>query len=176
MEKKPEFKIKKDEGIVAVPKDTITKMMDEIALLKKDRDMLLQVADKKSMSNYYQRHQGKIPTKVMLRTMMTREDPKIKDSPIVEKVVVGWKSTRDIPPEIDPATGRWRPEDQRCKLLFEDGTDSGEIYQAEFNRHYKQVEAEVIGRITDEKTENVVLKVRRLDNGKEYNLGTAYIN
>ena len=173
MEKKPEFKIKKDEGVVAVPKDTITRMMDEIAILKKDRDILLQVADKKSMSLYYQRNQGKIPTKVMVRTMMVLDPTDTEKKRMTEKVIVGWRTTKD---EVyqDPGTMRWI-ENQRVELLFEDGT-SKEMYLRDFNRLYKQVEAEVKQKIVDETTGNVVLKVERLDNGKEYSLGVAFIN
>ena len=153
---------KKEEKMVSIPEKSLKQLMDEINVLKKDRDMLLEVADKKQLATYYQRNREKIPTKVKLRTYNG-------------KVVLGWRSTKDIVQPHPAMPGRW-VEDQRCELLFEDGTSSGEIYQTEFIRNYQQVDAEVIQKVVDEKTGNVALKVRRIDNGKEYTIGIQFIN
>jgi hypothetical protein len=152
--------------VVQVSQTQLDNLLKRIDALEKDKDMLLQIADKKQLGIYYQRHAGKIPTRVMLRTF-GREN----------KVVLGWRSTKDImESETGPGgTVRWT-EDQRCELLFEDGTSSGEISQKKFTRDYKQVPAEVIGKITDEETGNLALKVRRLDNGKEYTIGVQFVN
>lgn len=169
MIKEKQIKTEEPKGMVEIPQSQLDTLIKRLDSLEKDKDMLLQIADKKQLGIYYQRHQGKIPTRVMLRTMMTGD-------PLTEKVIIGWRSTKDIPPQIDPATGKWTAEDQRCELLFEDGTSSGEIYQAQFARHYKQVEAEVKSKIQDEVTGNLALKVMRLDNMKEYVIGVAFVN
>lgn len=160
----------KGEGLVAIPQKQLDELMQGLADLRKDRDMLLQVADKKQLATYYQRHQEKIPSKVMLRTFVDPNDGKTK-------VVLGWRSVKDIMESESMPGGatRWT-EDQRCELLFEDGKSSGEIMQRKFNRDYKQVEAEVRSRVVDEVTGNVALKVVRLDTGKEYTIGVTFIN
>jgi len=153
-------------GIVQIPQTQLDNLMKRMDALEKDKDMLLQIADKRQLGIYYQRHAGKIPTKVMLRTYGPEN-----------KVVLGWRSTKDI---MESETGpggmvRWT-EDQRCELLFEDGTSSGEISQRKFNRDYKQVPAEVVQKITDEETGSIALKVRRVDNNKELVLGVQFVN
>jgi hypothetical protein len=164
-----EFKTKEEPA----DPDVIKQMMEEIAILKKNNEMLIQVADKRAMSIYFQRNQGKIPSKVMIRTMMTldRTDPEKKR--MVEKVIIGWRTTKD---EVfqEPSTMRW-VENQRVELLYEDGT-SDEMYLRDFNRLYKQVEATVNQKIVDEATGNVALKLSRLDNGKTYSIGVTFIN
>jgi hypothetical protein len=159
-------------GLVQVPEKQLAEIMATMESLRKDRDMLMQIADKRGLANYYARHRDKVPARVFLRTYPVAG----KDGKIEDKVILGWRSTKDVPPQLDPATGRWAPEDQRCELLFEDGTSSGEIYQATFSRNYHQVEAEVKSRVVDEVTGNVALKVVRLDNGKSYTIGVAYVN
>jgi hypothetical protein len=149
-------------AFVQVPTKQMEEMMKAITELRGDRDMLLSIADKKQLSNYYQRNRGKIPTQVKLRTYNG-------------KVVLGWRMTKDVV-ESDPSMpNRWI-EDQRVELLYEDGTSSGEIYMTQFTRHYKQVDAEVRSRIVDEVNGNMALKVVRLDNGKEYMIGITYVN
>ena len=108
--------------------------------------------------------------------MMVKKDSKDPNSLLVEKVVVGWQSTMDVPPQIDPATGRWTNEIQKCKLIFEDGEVSEEMFQVQFTRNYKQVLAEVKQKITDEETGNLAFRVVRLDNGREYTIGDRFIN
>ena len=60
-------------------------------------------------------------------------------------------------------------------MSCEDGT-SEEMTQRKFNRDYKQVEAEVRSKITDEATGGLALKVVRLDNGKEYTIAVNFVN
>jgi len=165
--------IKIDES---VSKTELVELIAQVRQLRADNEMLLQVADKKQLGQWYQRNAGKIPTQVKLRTMMVKKDSKDPNSLLVEKVVVGWQSTMDVPPQIDPATGRWTNEIQKCKLIFEDGEVSEEMFQVQFTRNYKQVTAEVKQKITDEETGNLAFKVVRLDNGREYTIGDRFIN
>ncbi|MCX6741204.1 MAG: hypothetical protein NTY61_02285 [Candidatus Parcubacteria bacterium] len=152
----------KPAGMISISQKDLDYLRESIQELRKDRDMLLTVADKKQMSSYYQRNKDKIPTKVYIRTFN-------------RKVVLGWRNTKDIV-EPDPTVpNRWI-EDQRVELLFEDGTSSGEIFFSQFSRGYKQVEAEVRSRIVDEVSGNLALKVVRLDTGKEYTISATFIN
>ena len=153
-------------GMISIPQAQLDNLIKRMDALEKDKEMLLQIADKRQLGIYYQRHREKIPTRVMLRTFGPEN-----------KVVLGWRSTKDTV-ESEPMPGgmlRWS-EDQQCELLFEDGTSSGTISQRKFSRDYKQVAAEVIQKITDEETGTLALVVRRLDNGKEYKIGVQYIN
>jgi hypothetical protein len=153
---------KKEEGIVKVPQTQIDNLLKRLDSLEKDKDMLLQVADKRQLGIYYSRHQGKIPGRVFLR---------VYDG----KVILGWRSTKDVVQPDPILPGRWI-EDQRTELLFEDGTTSGEIPLVQFTRNYKQVVAEVKQKITNEETGALALKVVRLDNGKEYTIDVTFVN
>ena len=146
--------------------EIIKTLLDKVKELEKDRDMLLQVADKKQMSIYYQRNKGKIPSRVMLRTIVNASRGE-------EKVIIGWKTIEDEV-YVDPNTMRWT-EKQKVALIYEDGT-SEDYHLMDYVRKYRQVEAEVRSRMVDEVTGNVTLKVVRLDNGKEYTIGENYIN
>jgi len=167
------IKEKKEKEMLTISKKEFDELRKRLESLERDKDMLLQVADKKQLSLYYSRHRDKVPAKVMLRTMMTRKDKNDPNSPLVEKVVLGWRTIQD---EVyqDPATMRW-VERQRLEVLYEDGT-SEEFHLMDYVRKYRQVEAEVRNRIVDEETGDVALKVVRLDNGKEYTIGINFIN
>lgn len=155
------------QGVTAISEETAKELLKKIEMLEKDRDMLLQVADKRQLGLYYSRHQAKIPARVMIRTMQGT------DKTTEQKVILGWRTTQD---EVyqDPATMRW-VEKQMVELLYEDGK-AEEMFLRDFNRRYKQVEAEVKKKIVDEATGNVALTVMRLDNGKEYTLSVVFVN
>jgi lipoate-protein ligase A len=160
--------------MVEIPKSQLDEILKSISDLKSDRDVLLQVADKKALGNYYQRNRGKIPSHIMLRVMDTRatKDSKAGEPP-VEKVIVGWRTVQD---EVyqDPLSMKWM-EKQRLMVIYEDGMTE-EFWLMDYIRKYRQVEAEVRGKITDELTGDLALKVVRLDNQKEYTIGVTYIN
>src|SRR4030042_3263444 len=67
----------------------IENLLKRIKALETDRDMLLQVADKKQLAVFYQRHAGKVPSRVMLRVMQGTSKTER------EKVVVGWRTLKD---------------------------------------------------------------------------------
>ena len=160
---------KPKEDMVSVPKSQLEEMMERIKAVEKDRDLLLQVADKKQLGVYYSRNRDKLPSRVMLRVM----DFMDKDGRKSDKVILGWRTTQD---EVyqDPATMRW-VEKQKVELLYEDGT-AEELWLMDYVRKYKQVEAEIKSKTTDEVTGNVALKVVRIDNQKEYTIGVNFIN
>lgn len=157
---KPKKEIKQEEGMVKVTTSDLENLQKRLTALESDKEMLLQIADKKQLGIYYERHRGKLPSRVNLRTMN-------------DKVILGWRTTQD---EVyqDPVTMRWT-EKQKVEVLYEDGT-AEEFYLMDYVRRYKQVEAEVKSKIVDEVTGNVALKVVRLDNGKEYTIGVTFIN
>lgn len=163
---------KEKKVVMPEPNVDLSALLKKVEALEKDRDMLLQVADKKQLGVYYQRHQAKIPNKVMLRVMDVDEG-KGEERKRTEKVIMGWRTTKD---EVyqDPATMRWI-EKQNVELLYEDGT-SQEMYLRDFNRLYRQVPAEVKQKISNEQTGDMALEVMRLDNGKTYKIGISFIN
>lgn len=148
------------EGMVTVPAKQLEELMTRIKNVETDRDMLLQVADKKMLATFYERNKGKLPTHVNLRELEG-------------KTILGWRTTED---EVyqDPVTMRWG-EKQKVEVLFEDGT-AKEYFLMDYVRKYKQVAAEVRQRIIDDTTGNVALRVVRLDTGKEYTIGLTFVN
>lgn len=161
----------KEKQVTITEKD-YKSLLDTIKGLKDSQDMLLQVADKRQLAIYYQRHQKELPKIVKLRTMVVKEQVEGIEK-ITEKVIVGWQTTQD---EVfqDPVTMRWT-ERQKVKMLFEDGT-SQEYWLMDYVRLYKHVEAKIVSKTTDEVTGDITLKVQRLDNGKEYQIGILFIN
>jgi len=161
--------IKKDEEKVEVPKSLLETIQQELSNLKKDNEMLLQIADKKSLGNYYSRHQQKLPARVKYRTIAIMGEGGEK----IDKIVVGWKTIRD---EVykDPLTLRWR-EDQAVKIIFEDGTDV-DMPLVEWIRRYESKLGTVVSKITDEITGELSVKIKKDDDGKEISLGAQYLN
>lgn len=153
---------------ISVSKSQLEEMMKRLQAVEKDRDLLLQVADKKQLGLYYSRNREKLPSKVFLRTMDV-----IKDGEKTTKVIVGWKTIQD---EVyqDPLTMRWM-EKQKILVMYEDATTE-EFHLMDYVRKYKQVVAEVKKKTTDEETGDVALEVVRLDNQKVYNIGIQFIN
>lgn len=139
--------------------DTLVKEMKD---LKAQNEMLLQVADKKMLSTYYARNQKKLP-KIVKLNMINR------------KVILSWKMLQnEVYKEAVGNAIIWR-EKQIVSLGLEDGSNV-EMSYMDYVRQYTQVEAKVLSSTTEEITGKLVLKVVRLDNGKEYELGVEFIN
>jgi hypothetical protein len=155
--------------MVQIPATEWEKMKTMMEDLRGARDMLLQVADKKQLSQYYERHRGKLPGRVNLRAMDFFDEKGIKTT----KIIIGWRTIQD---EVyqDPVTLRWG-EKQRVELLYEDGT-RGEFWLMDYVRRYRQIEAEVRSRKVGEVTGDVALEVVRLDNQKSYTIGITFVN
>jgi len=138
----------------------LKKRIDE---LQKSNDslneLLLQVADKKQLAIYYQRHQQKVPPIVKLRVL---------DG----KVIIGWRTVKDDVYQ-DPVTMRWT-EKQIVEVLFEDGT-SKQLALMDYVRLYKHIEAKVMSTLTDTADNKIAFKVQA-DNGKEYVIGAEFVN
>ncbi len=148
------------EEMVKVPRTFFQDLQRQIAELKKSNDMLLSVADKKSIALFYQRNQGELPKEVKLRVMG-------------DKVIVGWRTTRD---EVyqDPVTRVWR-EYQDVELVLEDGTTIS-MALLDFNRKFTYVTCRRTGIVKNEETGDEAFTLIRLDNGKEYTIGSQFVN
>ena len=150
----------KDEKI-EVSRDLLETLKKDIEGLKEDKNMLLQIADKKALANFYARHQSRLPKEVKLRT-------------IGGKVILGWRTVRDDDNEnsINPRNIINRV--QEIELVFEDGSKQKYFY-GDYCKKYSTVKARVVSSTTDQNG-NIALKVVRLDNGKEYEIDIKYVN
>ena len=140
--------------------DVLESLQNEIEELKKQNQMLLEVADKKALAGYYTRHKESLPSQVKIRV-------------IDGNVVLGWKMVKD---EVykDPATMRWI-EIQKIKVLLEN-EKAIELDYMDFVRRYEYVDARIISRVKEEGTNREALKVERIDTGQEYVIGIEYVN
>jgi hypothetical protein len=139
-------------------KSDVQQLINTVKQQAKDIELLKSVADKKALSQYYLRNQGKIPLKVKLRI-------------INDKVIVGWRTVKDVS-EFDNQSRRFIV-DQRVELVNEDATKE-EMSLIDFNRHYTYIECEQIGK---EETGNaLILKLKNLENGKIYKVDVRFVN
>jgi hypothetical protein len=147
----------------------LKEIKEELAKLKKDNELLLQIADKKALGLYYSKHQKRLPGRLNYRVMPVSKD----DGTIEKKMVVAWKTLKD---EVyrDAKTNRW-VEDQVVKLIFEDGT-SLDMPLMNWYRQYELKPATVISKSTNETTGMVSLKIKRDEDGKEVELNVLYVN
>lgn len=133
---------------------------EELAKLKKQNEMLLEVADSKQLANYYSRNQVKIASVVKLRA-------------INDKVIVGWRTIKDEV-DKDPVTGRWY-ETQVVEVIFEDSS-SEQFHLLDFSRKYTYIPAKVLSNTVSSETGATELKVKREDNGREITIDSRYVN
>jgi len=140
--------------------NVLEEMQKQLAALKKQNDMLLQVADKKALARFYDRNQDEVPKEVKLRT-------------INGKVIVGWRTTKD---EVykDSHTGFYK-EIQEVEVLYEDKTTEA-MALTDFNRKYEYVNCRRTGILTDEKTKKTAFKLERIDTGKPYVIAVEFVN
>lgn len=140
----------------------IKALMTKVDELAKQNDMLLEVADKKSLSTYYSRNQKSMPKIVRLNL-------------IDGKVIIGSAMTKnEVYKENIGGNYIWR-EKQNIKLTFQDGTES-EMPYSDYVKNYQQVESKIISRTEDEVTGEVLLNVARVDNGEKVLVGVKFIN
>ena len=132
---------------------------EQIDQLRRDRDMLFSIADKKRLSTYMSQHKEHTPNLVRIREFEG-------------KIVVGWEPTVDKVERVGRM--RWL-EDQKTMLMFEDKTIK-EVVQVDFELQHVKIPCKRIGIITDETTGKVAFKLVRLDNGQSYTIGTTFVN
>lgn len=86
------------------------------------------------------------------------------------QVVIGWKMLMN---DVQKINGIWR-ESQLVQLMLEDGT-SAEIPYLRSVQEVVRVDADILSR-TQESDGHETLKVRRKDDGKEYNIDSRFVN
>ncbi len=155
----------KPEEIVEVKASVLQSIREDMAKLKADNAMLTEVADKKSMAAYQARHKGKLPTEMSIRTIMHDEK---------EKVVLGWSDMVMNNVYKDTLSQKWK-EDQTVKLMLEDKTVFELPYMI-WQREHKKVLCKVVSRRTNEETGAVFIKLKRMDNNKEYEVSSVFVN
>jgi len=154
---------------IEVSKGLLESIQKEIEQLKQDKNMLLEMADERKRSQYFIRHQSKLPKTVSLRAFQL-DDGK---GGMVEKIVIGWETKKDDVFK-DPLTMRWT-EIQKVNIIFEDGT-SKEMHLLDWIRNYKKVKAKILSRSIDEEKKVETFKVIREDNEKEYEISSDFVN
>ena len=95
-EVKSKLETPKDEETVSVPKSVLESIQADLEKVKKDRDMLLNVADKKALAHFYDRNRGSVPKSVKLRLYAGKlvirwETIKLKD--ICDKINYGYTTS-----------------------------------------------------------------------------------
>ena len=142
----------------SIDMEFVKELKNQLDKMKEQNEVLMAVADKKSLTNYYQKTRKGMPTVIRLRTFEGL-------------AVTSWKTIKD---EVfqDPITRAWR-ENQVVEIELEDGTKK-ELPLIEFVRKYQYVDTKKVGEVTDE--DNVFVKLLRLDNGKELTINILYVN
>lgn len=151
----------KKEKAVEVPATMLKSLKKDMDALKKNNDLLLQIADKKQLANYYARHKQNLPSIVKLRM-------------IGDKVIMGWRTIEDKGSFQHPLTGAWM-EKQTIQLVYEDKTTEKMEYR-EFVHKYITTKAKVLSTVTDEATGKTAFKVEREDNGAIFTIAVEYLN
>lgn len=141
--------------------ELVKQLMQEMKEIRAINDMLLQTADKKLLSQYYAKNQKKLPKEFRLNTINDKVIVLVHDMPVNN---VG----------KNPATKQWF-EEQMVEMVLEDESILKMTYQ-NYVTAYKQVTAKLVGTQIDEMTEEIICKLIRLDNAKEYNINLRYLN
>jgi len=143
-------------------KEATKTFMKEIEELKKDRDVLMQSADKRALAKYYARNKANMPDTVAIRS-------------IGGKVIMGWRMIEDRGSYQIPGTGKWT-EYQLLEIIYQDKTTE-KMTEMEFERKYeKTIQAKVIGTSIDAQSGEEALKVQRTDTGEQFEIGVKFVN
>lgn len=150
----------KEEQKILVSISDLEGFKKELADIKRQNAMLLEVADKRNLENYFSRHKENRKPIVRVRT-------------IDGKIIVGWENMTKNDVYKDAQTLAWK-EEQLVSLLFENGTK--ETYNLlDFNRRFDYIDYVVIGKEKqDDGTDNysLISKV----GGKELLINSKFIN
>ena len=152
---------------------TVQKLIEKVEELEKAREadrkqleMLESVADKGRMFNYRNQRATKRPMKVQLATYE-------------EKILIGWKTTKDILVK-NPTTGLTVGEEQEIELLFLDKEDNitKELIKGypRFSdiRYSDRIEAEITGK-TEDADGNITFDIF-LPDGRQIKLSERFVN
>jgi hypothetical protein len=145
---------------VVVEKSFLEDIRKRMDALEEDNTMLKQVADKARISDFYVRNKEKMPTQYKLRMIEDNEQ---------EKVILGWKMTKDDVYIDGPRV----VENQVIKLILEDGTQKDLTYR-DFVRLYTTVQCSKIGERSEDGV--LILKLEKNDTKKVYEIDVKYVN
>jgi anion-transporting ArsA/GET3 family ATPase len=158
------------EELVSLSKEQLQELIDSVSALKKENEdikktsnILLQIADKRALSNYESRNKGEIQYDIKVRAMEVNGE---------EKIIVAWKTLKDR--VYKDSDLRWK-EEQTIKLYFLDGTTK-DISLYDFNQRFSYVVCKKTGEMIDSVSGEIVLKLLRNDNGEEIEISTPYVN
>lgn len=146
-------------------KGLLAQLQKDVADMKEREEMLLQVVDKKLLAQYYAKNSKKLPTEVKLNMLGDRT---VKEWLMKENKVFK-----------DPVTQRWIETQTVLITLFAEGDKVESIVEmpyVTFVRDYQQVNSRIISSTKDEATDSLILKVARLSDGKEFDIGVAFVN
>lgn len=146
--------------------DVLESSAAQIGKLQETNAMLLEIADTKLLGNWMQKHRKAAGTFVRLSTYK-------------DKVITKWVTVEDIVTR-DINTGRWL-EKQLMRVTFEDDTTADVEYSTFTDMLRRtQVLAKVIERTMvdteDPDVKKFRFKVKREDNGAEYDIMDTFVN
>lgn len=149
------------------PKETVTITLSdldsfkkEIAEIKRQNAMLLEVADKGRVNNYFDRHKADNRSIVRVRT-------------IDGKIITSWDNMARNDVYRDAQTLAWK-EDQSVSINFEDGTK--EVYGLlDFNRRFNYLYYYVVGREKQDDGTDKYSLVSKVG-GKELIINSKFVN
>jgi len=150
---------KEDDGMIKISKEALVELKSVVDQLKKDNELLFQIADKRQMARLQAQRRAKMPDYINLRQLNG-------------KIVVGWAMSEDKV-EYDSARKVWL-ESQKVLVIYEDGTKE-EMYLREFELKHTKVRCQKIGEVIDNSGRKA-FKLVRLDNGKEYTIDETFVN
>jgi len=156
MENQKNKQSEKEAETQVVNKDALSRILAELDQLKKDNQMLKEVADKSRLATWEAKNRQDLKGKVGLRTFRN-------------KVILAWLTTEDMVEKNEQ--GIWQ-EKQDIEVVYEDGKKEVLPYRT-FAMQFQKIDGEVISKTeTDGK---ITYKVKA-DNGKEYEIADTFLN
>lgn len=155
------------EATVEVSKSFLENLSNQMKTLTEKTELLEKIADKRQLARYYQRNQNKLPSKFGLRL-------------IDGKVILGWRMLEDKGSYKHLLTGAWT-ESQTLELIYnvkdkEGKLETQQMQQREFVRRWTRVEATLVSKKEDAVSGNLILELKRDDNGEKVNIDVRYVN
>lgn len=127
---------------------------------EKKMAMLMSIADKRALNNYYLQNKQKIITSIRLRVYNG-------------KIVKEWEVVKNEV-EKDVNTGRYS-EDQKIKLIFEDGSNITVPYIT-FSKSFEYEEFDKKSISIDDETGDEILTLISRKNGTEISVSSKFVN
>lgn len=155
------------EETVVVSKVQLTEILKKVEALEASNARLSYAADRGRLDQFDNANKPKELTRVRLNVY---ENPDDQSS----KVVMAWKMIMD---EVVYDRVRGYIEKQIIELTLEDDTKV-QISYGDFGigKRRKQEQSEIVSRKKDEKTGHELLSLRRISDGKEYEIDSRFIN